>query len=728
MIDPARLAIAIRFSTDLSISTLQVKAVTMRFSFILRSLLAVMAVCMIGSVSAQTPATVGQWSLGPVWPVAPINILMLSTGKVMFYPGSGVSGDAPYTWDPATGSITPIAQAGYDLFCSGHSFMQDGTVLVSGGHIENFVGLPNVSVYNPFTNVWTRGPDMNAGRWYPTSTTMGNGEVLVMSGFIDNTQLENALPQVWQPASRTWRDLTNATLKIPTYSWVFVHPSSKAVVVGPDKDTRLLDTTGTGQWSYLTTYNYAGFRDYGSAVMWDAPSRVLIVGGDQPPTNTAEVINFGNPNPVWQTTGSMAFPRRHMNLTLLPDDNVLATGGTSGPGFNDTAHPVFAAEMWNPVTGLWTTMASQSIGRFYHSAALLLPDARVLSIGGDDTYQAEIYSPPYLFNGARPTIGSAPGHAQYGQTFFVGTADAANIANVRMIRMPAVTHAFDQNQRRIKLAFTANANGLNVTAPADPNTAPPGHYMLFMLNVSGVPSAAQIIQIDNTAGSDSILPTVSITAPGNNATVSGIAFTVSANAADNIGVAAVQFRLDGANLGTEVTTSPYSSVWNTRTASNGPHTLTAVARDAAGNVATSAPVNVTVSNAPDVTAPTVSITAPTSGATVSGISVTLSANASDDVGVAGVQFKVDGANVGPEDTIAPYSIAWNSTTVINGLHSLTAVARDAAGNSTTSAPVSVTVNNLANCSQTALNHEREHVQRGRLLVRGLAVWPTRYAG
>ena len=116
-------------------------------------------------------------------------------------------------------------------------------------------------------------------------------------------------------------------------------------------------------------------------------------------------------------------------------------------GFNDTTHPVYPSEMWNIYTQTWTTMASQTVGRFYHSVRLLLPDGRVLSAGGNYTYQTEIYSPPYLFKGARPTITSAPASADYGTTFFVGTPDAASIANVRLIRLPAVTHAFDQNQR-----------------------------------------------------------------------------------------------------------------------------------------------------------------------------------------------------------------------------------------------------------------------------------------
>ena len=157
----------------------------------------------------------------------------------------------------------------------------------------------------------------------------------------------------------------------------------------------------------------------------------------------------------------------------------------------------------------------------------------------------------------------------------------------------------------------------------------------------------------------------------------------------------VQFKLDGVNLGSEITTAPYTLAWITTTASNGSHTLTAVARDAAGNTATSAAVSVTVSNAAsDTTPPTVSITAPANGTNVAG-TFTVSATASDNVGVVGVQFKLDGVNLGAELTAAPYALLWNTTTVLNGPHTLTAVARDAAGNTATTTAVTVTVVNGA---------------------------------
>jgi|GEM_PF-2298707 len=186
-------------------------------------------------------------------------------------------------------------------------------------------------------------------------------------------------------------------------------------------------------------------------------------------------------------------------------------------------------------------------------------------------------------------------------------------------------------------------------------------------------------------------PTVAISGPANGSTVVGTA-TVSATASDNNGVVGVQFQLDAANLGAEDITAPYSTSWNSTTATNGTHTLSAIARDAAGNKST-ATVSVTVNNPiPDTTPPTVSITSPATAATVSG-TISVTATASDNVGVAGVQFQLDGVTLGAEDTLSPYNISWNTTTASNGAHTLSAIARDAAGNKTT-ATASVTVSNI----------------------------------
>src|SRR5262249_42450185 len=153
-------------------------------------------------------------------------------------------------------------------------------------------------------------------------------------------------------------------------------------------------------------------------------------------------------------------------------------------------------------------------------------------------------------------------------------------------------------------------------------------------------------------------------------------------------------KLDGVNLGAEATSAPYSISWDTTTTTDGMHTLAATARDTLGNQATAA-TQVEVANSDsssDKTAPSVSITTPSPDANVSR-TVTISADATDNVGLTGVQFELDGAPLEAEETSAPYSISWNTTTATDGAHSLTATARDGSGNQATSASVTVTVSN-----------------------------------
>ena len=552
--------------------------------------------CVGATPSAAQTDVIGQWSLVAPLPYYPVHTHMLPTGKVMFWGGSdegsagGVTGgDA---WDPANESVSILSKPDYNIFCSGHSFLADGSLFVAGGHVSNFVGLSRASTYNPFTDAWSNLPDMNDSRWYPTTTVLANGDVLVVSGYIDPTIGLNTLPQVFQVATGTWRSLTNAQLAQQPYAMMLLAPNGRVFNAGPTPPTRYLDTSGTGAWSFVAR-RVGGVRDYGSGVMY-APGKVLVMGGDSPPKNTAEVIDLNAASPSWRPVGSMQFGRRHNNATLLPDGKVLVTGGTAAPGFDNPSGHVDAAELWDPATENWTTLASSSgIPRVYHSGALLLPDGRVFSTGGNDHPETEIYSPPYLFKGARPTITSAPPSVPYGQSFFVGTPDAATISKITMLRLSSVTHAFNQSQYINELGFSQTTGGLDVTAPPNANVAPPGYYLLFLLNGSGVPSVAKFVHMP----SDNTPPTVSITAPANGATVSGTAVTVAATASDNVGVAGVQFKLDGTtNLGAEDTTSPYSVAWNSTTATNGSHTLTEVARDTAGNMATSAGVSVTVNN------------------------------------------------------------------------------------------------------------------------------------
>jgi hypothetical protein len=453
------------------------------------------------------PSVVGQWSPVSQWPLVAIHTHLLPNGKVLTWQRKDSElTTQTYLWDPATNGFTQIFNPYTHLFCSGHSFLPDGRLLVTGGHhFENGVGEPHTNIFDPNTNIWSRVADMNAGRWYPTTCALGNGETLVVSGHIDSTQGFNTLPQVWQ-TSGGWRSLTGAQMGIQLYPWMLLAPDGRVFNAGPDQATRFLTTSGTGQWENGPASNY-GFRDYGSSVMYD-DGKVLIVGGGAP-TNTAEVINLSSQNPEWRSVSPMAFGRRQMNATLLPDGKVLVTGGSSSPGFNNATKAVLAAEMWDPSTEAWSTMSSMQVMRLYHSTALLLPDGRVLSAGGGlppspnardtDHPDVEIYSPPYLFKGPRPSITSSPAAVTHGHQFFIGTPDATGITKVTLIRLSSVTHAFNQSQRINILSYRQTPGGLSVRAPGSGNLCPPGYYMLFIINGNGVPSVAQIVQVRSPA-------------------------------------------------------------------------------------------------------------------------------------------------------------------------------------------------------------------------------------
>ncbi len=498
--------------------------------------------CLAASPVAAQPEVLGQWSSVPDLPFFPVHIHLLPDGKVMFWGGATISGDNAHLWDPDTAVTTPLSLAGFDIFCSGHSLLGDGRLLVAGGNLVQGFGVRYASIYDPGSNVWTRLPDMNAGRWYPTVTTLANGDALVIAGTTE-TGANNNLPQVWQAASGTWRNLTNAVLNLPLYPWMHAAPNGKIFMAGPGAAARYLETAGTGAWTAVATSSFP-LRDYGSSVLYDE-GKVLIVGGggsrggSAPPTNTAQVIDLNAPAPAWRAVAPMAIGRRHLNATLLPDGTVLVNGGTSGAGFDNPVGAVFAAELWNPAAETWTTLASAVIPRLYHSAALLLPDGRVLTTGGNYYPQTEVFEPPYLFKGPRPTITAAPPTVTYGEAFLVETPDAASITQVTWLRLSSVTHAFNMNQRINRLAFAPAPGGLSVTAPSSANLAPPGHYMLFLLNGNGVPSVAKIVQIVPP----NPVPLLSGLAP-NGATAGDPALTLTVTGSNFIASSLVQW--DGA--------------------------------------------------------------------------------------------------------------------------------------------------------------------------------------
>jgi hypothetical protein len=387
------------------------------------------------------------------------------------------------------------------VFCAGHTFLADGRLLVSGGHLDDLRGLRDVNIFGSGTHSWVSVQPMHFARWYPTNTALPNGEILALAG-TDEAGEEVATPEIWNGSS--WRSLPGASRALPYYPRTFVAPNGMVFYAGELQQTAYLDPAGTGRWIPVGESRY-GRRDYGSAVMYQ-PGKVMILGGSDPPdgapTATAELIDLNTVTPRWQYTGSMHYSRRQLNATILPDGQVLVTGGTSSAGFSDRAGAVHAAELWNPDTGEWSKLAENQVSRVYHSTSLLLPDGRVLHAGSGDgpglprELSAELFAPPYLFKGARPVMVDAPEQIRYSQPFPITTPDAGQVLRVTLVRLASVTHAFDQSQRFAELEFRRTAGGLTVQAPESSVVAPPGPYLLAILNGAGVPSVGSVVHIE----------------------------------------------------------------------------------------------------------------------------------------------------------------------------------------------------------------------------------------
>jgi hypothetical protein len=248
-------------------------------------LLAVGVVMHLRAASASAvvgdPSVVGQFSPMKNMPVSVVTANVMPNGRVLFWPAWD-TGAQVQLWDPPSDSVSAGTSPSFDPFCAGQVFMADGRLFVTGGHVpgggvgSGDTGLTEASYYDPASNSWQTLPTMNAGRWYPTNTILGSGDVLTTSGHINTASGNNPLPQVWQAASGTWRNLTSAQQVMDTYPFMFLAPNGKVFHAGSEQTTQYLDTSGTGAWSTVGDRTW-GQRGYGTAVMYDT-GKVLTLG------------------------------------------------------------------------------------------------------------------------------------------------------------------------------------------------------------------------------------------------------------------------------------------------------------------------------------------------------------------------------------------------------------------------------------------------------------------
>ena len=475
------------------------------------------ATLLLISVIANAQANVfGQWTTLPTqMPINPVHAALMHNGKVLIVSGSGnVKGNTNLQaaiWDPATDTITtqPVA---WDMFCNGMVVLPNGNPFIFGGTLQYdpFHGQPMSAAFDPATGTFTNQASMHHGRWYPTGTTLGDGSVMVFSGLLETGGTNKAV-EIFKTGSG-WSAEFKAPFTPPLYPRMHLLPDGTVFNSGPAIQSNIFHPS-THTWSTnVATTNYSGTRTYGTSVLLPLSHsngykpRVIIMGGGTTgstgvTTATTEIIDLSVTPLKWVNGPSMSQARIEMNATILPSGKVLATGGSSID--EDGTSASLNADLFDPATDTFSSAGANAFPRLYHSNALLLPDATVLVFGGNPargTFEPhlEIYSPAYLFNSsgalaARPVISAVPSTAiAYNSTFQVTTPNAANVSSVVIVRATAVTHAFNMEQRMVDLAFTTGSGVLTVTAPPNGNVAPPGYYLLFIIE-NGVPSVAQFV-------------------------------------------------------------------------------------------------------------------------------------------------------------------------------------------------------------------------------------------
>lgn len=369
--------------------------------------------CQISDVTGDnhaTRATQGEWEALQAWPIVPVHISLLPSGRLVAH--NATNDDLwpqlsvlTQVWDPVAKTLTAVdardSTLMSELFCVGFAHLPDGSLLTSGNQPNDKLDYDrNANRFNFFTQTWSREADTAFYRYYPSMATLGNGDMISFGG------TKTTAPAEVMRSDGSWKTLSGMTFfqDFNYYPWGQTAPNGKLFYAGPDDAMRYIDPAGAGAMAELGKRDSLA-RNYGSYAMYDV-GKLLIAGGAQPATNSAVVVDINGSAPVVSATGSMANARRHGNLTILADGSVLATGGYAGSEFTDISanQAVLQAERWSPTTGTWSPMASAQRQRAYHSVGILLADGRVAVGGGGMPFNTgynqenvEIFSPPYLF-------------------------------------------------------------------------------------------------------------------------------------------------------------------------------------------------------------------------------------------------------------------------------------------------------------------------------------------
>lgn len=479
-----------------------------------------------------------------------IHAILLKNGNVLMWSGHAETVHylpETYEWDPSTpitSAIKSTLPAGVDIFCCHHALLEDGQVLTIGGSMaapNHGKGIKAICKYNPTTHTWSKIGEMNQARWYPTMVQLYDNSFVTFSGRTENASViadtvELFLPPFDGPSYST-QTLSGGDKTLPTYPAMHMLPGGKIVYSGPNwryesGASNPFNTTysfqktsnSTGTWKDEGVVKAVKNREEGVAILLPPAQdgKIMVAGGGFPNSqnsfsshragsdlNAVEVVQKSGSGLTWTRIDDMNHDRVNPNAVILPDGKVLVHGGHKSYKWQSTQTPSNQAELYDPILDTWTSVDSLGERRQYHSASLLLKDGRVMVAGGVDPSRnepglsgalnqktMEFYKPPYFFNGTRPTITSITrengpnDQIAYGQPFRINTNNANDIVKVVLMRPGSMTHHTDSQQRYIPLTFVKeDANTLRAGVVNDPSVAPPGIYMVWIIDNNNLPCA-----------------------------------------------------------------------------------------------------------------------------------------------------------------------------------------------------------------------------------------------
>jgi galactose oxidase len=474
----------------------------------------------------------GRWSaVFDMKGVVPISAALRPDGKVITWASwkglrFGGSGSLDQTvtalFDPANPTnvvVKTITNTVHNMFCPGTAFLPDGRLVVAGG---DDVRTDATSIYNPTNDTWSRGGPMNQQRWYNTAISLPDGRILTLGG--NRTSGKDGNGEIFDPATNSWTMMNGIALAPLTagmpddartmeHERLHVAPDGRIFASGPSPNMQWYTLDGEGGVAAAGSRGDDEVSQNDVTVMFEV-GKILKAAGNinydrtnasfVPASRNAYLIDITSGTAVVTKLPPIKYPRTFANGVVLPNGQVFVAGGNdNGKGFSDDG-AIRPAELFDPKTQTWRELPAMATPRPYHSFALLLKDGRVLEGGGGlcsssdncavNHPNVEIYSPPYLFAGARPTIASAPASvAADGSTFTVTTS--GTVTGFSFIRFGSVTHGIDTDQRFMRLGATSAGNTWTLTAPANHNVAPRGFYLLFALN-GDVPSVAAVVKLN----------------------------------------------------------------------------------------------------------------------------------------------------------------------------------------------------------------------------------------